>query len=140
MLLASFPGSYKQSGNVASMLLNGCRCKHVMNTDLLQSCSHAVPETAPLNLSVQATDSQTLVLSWEAPLPEDRNGIITQYTVNITEMETGILLQLATNNTTVTAFSLHPHYTYSCTVAAETSIGLGPYTTPSAVQMPEDGK
>ena len=111
-----------------------------MNTDLLQSCSHAVPETAPLNLSVQATDSRTLILSWEPPLQEDRNGIITQYTVNIIEMETGMLLQLVTDNTTVTAFSLHPHYTYSCTVAAETSVGLGPYTSPRAVRMPEDGK
>ena len=111
-----------------------------MSTDLLHSCSHAVPETAPLNLSVQATDSQTLVLSWEPPLPEDRNGIIINYTVNITEMETGTQFQLVTDNTTITAFSLHPHYTYSCTVAAETSVGLGSYTTPRPVQMPEDGK
>ena len=111
-----------------------------MNTDLLQSCSHAVPETAPLQFRVQATDSQTLVLSWEPPLPEDRNGIIINYTVNITEMETGTQFQLVTVNTTITAFSLHPHYTYSYTAAAETSVGLGPYTTPRAVQMPEDGK
>ena len=111
-----------------------------MNTDVLQSCVNPVPETAPLQFRVQATDSQTLVLSWEAPLPEDRNGIITQYTVNITEMETGTRFQLVTDNTTITAFSLHPHYTYSYTVAAETSVGLGPYTTPRAVQMPEDGK
>ena len=111
-----------------------------MITDLLQCCSHAVPETAPLQFTVQATDSQTLVLSWEPPLPEDRNGIITNYTVNITEMETGRQFQLVTDNTTITAFPLHPHYTYSCTVAAETSVGLGPYTALRAVQMPEDGK
>ena len=111
-----------------------------MNTDLLHSCSHAVPETAPLNLSVQATDSRTLILNWEPPLSEDRNGIIINYTVNITEMETGTQFQLVTDNTTITAFSQHPYYTYSYTVAAETSVGLGPYTSPRAVRMPEDGK
>ena len=111
-----------------------------VNNDLLQCCSHAVPETAPLQFTVQATDSRTLVLSWEPPLPEDRNGIITNYTINITEMETGTQSQLVADNTTITALPLHPHYTYSCTVAAETSVGLGPYTALRAVQMPEDGK
>ena len=79
-------------------------------------------------------------MSWEPPLPEDRNGIIINYTVNITEMETGTQFQLVTDNTTITAFSLHPYYTYIYTVAAETSVGLGPYTSPRAVRMPEDGK
>ena len=101
---------------------------------------HAVPETAPLQFRVEATDSRTLVLSWEAPNPEDRNGIIRQYTVNITELDTGTLTQLVTNDTTITAFSQHPHYTYSCVVAAETSVGVGPFTSSRAVQMPEDGK
>ena len=111
-----------------------------MNTVVLQSCLHPAPETAPLQFRVQVTDSRTLVLSWEPPLPEDRNGIIINYTVNITEMETGTQFQLVTDNTNITAFSLHPYYTYSCTVAAKTSVGLGPYTTPRPVQMPEDGK
>ena len=101
---------------------------------------HAVPETAPLQFRVEATDSRTLVLSWEAPNPEDRNGIIKQYTVNVTELDTGTLTQLVTNDTTITAFSQHPYYTYSCVVAAETSVGLGPFTSSRAVQMPEDGK
>jgi len=100
----------------------------------------AVPETAPLQFRVEATDPRTLILSWEAPNPEDRNGIIRQYTVNITELDTGMLTQLVTNDTTITAFPQHPYYTYSCVVAAETSVGLGPYTSPRAVQMPEDGK
>ena len=108
--------------------------------NLLQFCSYSVPETAPLQFTVQATDSRILVLSWEPPLPEDRNGIITNYTINITEMETGTQSQLVADNTTITALPLHPHYTYSCTVAAETSVGLGPYTALRAVQMPEDGK
>jgi len=98
------------------------------------------PETAPLQFRVEAIDSRTLVLSWEAPNPEDRNGIIRQYTVNITELDTRTLTQLVTNDTTITAFSQHPYYTYSCVVAAETSVGLGPFTSSRAVQMPEDGK
>lgn len=108
--------------------------------DVSKLCSHTVPETPPLEFTVQAMDSRTLLLSWEPPNAEDRNGIIRQYNINVTEMETGTLLQLVTDNTAITAFPQHPNYIYSCTVAAKTSIGLGPYTFPRVIQMPEDGK
>ena len=111
-----------------------------MGVDLLISCSYTAPETPPLQFRVEATDSQTLVLSWEPPNSEYQNGIITNYTVNIIEMETGIVHQNVTGNTSITVFPQHPYYTYNCSVAARTSAGLGPFTLSRTIQMPEDGK
>ena len=45
----------------------------------------------------------------------------------------------ATDNTHITLADLHPFYTYSCSVAAET-IDIGPFTAELTTQMPEDGK
>ena len=51
-----------------------------------------------------------------------------------------MITQMSSNaTTTVTVTGLHPFYTYSSSVAAET-IGLGPFSTMFAVQMPEDGE
>lgn len=99
-----------------------------------------VPTGPPQGVDVQSENSTTLALSWQPPSPESRNGIIIHYTVNITEMETGrVLLLTAMNTTTLRVHALHPFYTYTCVVAAVT-IGLGPYSTPVVIQMPEDGK
>ena len=101
---------------------------------------HTVPSGFPENITTIATDSRTLAIMWTPP-PEDlQNGIIVDYTVNITVTETGESFQHTTDgNTTLLLTGLHPYYTYSITVAASTSIGLGPYTVMYFIRMPEDG-
>ena len=101
---------------------------------------HTVPSGLPENITAIATDSRTLVVMWTPP-PEDlQNGIIVDYTVNITVTETGESFQRTTDgNTTLILTGLHPYYTYSITVAASTSIGIGPYTVVYFIRMPEDG-
>ena len=121
---------------VSSLYLTNCS----VDVNPLTSNSCTAPETPPLQFRVEATDSRTLVLSWDPPNSEYQNGIITNYTVIIVEMETGIVHQNVTSNTSFTAFPQHPYYTYNCSVAARTSEGLGPFTLSRAVQMPEDGK
>ena len=106
---------------------------------LLHFCS-VVPSGPPQGVEVQSETSTTLVLSWQPPAPENQNGIIIHYIVNITEMETGRLLSFtAVNTTTLSVSTLHPFYTYTCIVAAVT-VGLGPYSAPVEVELPEDGK
>ena len=56
----------------------------------------------------------------------------------VTEVETGATMTLFTEATSLTVTSLHPYYTYSCTVAAETT-GLGPFSYPVEIQLPESG-
>ena len=101
---------------------------------------HTVPSGLPENITTIATDSRTLVVMWTPP-PEDlQNGIIVDYTVNIAVTETGESFQRTTDgNTTLILTGLHPYYTYSITVAASTSIGIGPYTVVYFIRMPEDG-
>ena len=99
-----------------------------------------VPTGPPQGVEVQSETSTTLVLSWQPPAPENQNGIIVHYKVNITEMETGRLLSFtAVNTTTLSVSTLHPFYTYTCIVAAVT-VGIGPYSTTVEVELPEDGK
>ena len=85
-----------------------------------------------------AIDSTTLMISWMPPPLEHQNGIIREYQVNITERETGIAHHLTTAATTLTVSSLHPFYTYDCTLAAFT-IAEGPYSVEVNITMPEDG-
>ena len=105
-----------------------------------------VPNGAPLNLMVIAAGSNTLVGSWEPPSPEHRNGEILRYTVTVTltarggaQVTNGEPRVLHTAHTNFTVGSLHPHYTYSYSVAAVNSEGTGP-STMVTVMMPEAGK
>ena len=107
---------------------------------LLSLFCPVVPTGPPQGVEVQSEDPTTLVLSWQPPAPENQNGIIVHYIINITEMETGRLLSFtAVNTTTLSVPTLHPFYTYSCIVAAVT-VGLGPYSATVEVKLPEDGK
>ena len=97
-----------------------------------------MPEGAPESVSARPLSTTSLAVTWEPPLEELRNGIIQQYTVQITAMETGMVITLFTESTSVNVTSLHPYYTYSCTIAAETS-GIGPFSYPVDVQLPPSG-
>ena len=107
---------------------------------LLSHFCPIVPTGPPQGVEVQSETSTTLVLSWQPPAPENQNGIIVHYIINITEMETGRLLSFTTvNTTTLSVPTLHPFYTYTCIVAAVT-VGIGPYSATVEVELPEDGK
>ena len=95
-----------------------------------------VPTSAPLGLRVNATASHSLVLAWELPPLEDRNGRIRQYQVRLTEIETGDILQLVSTSTQVNVSNLHPFYNYNCSVAAET-IAVGPFSDAILVRLDE---
>ena len=90
-----------------------------------------------------ATDSRTLLVTWRPPPEPSRNGIITEYVVNITVMETGEQLQhraSGADTTSLSIGSLHPDYTYTYSVAAVTAIGMGPFSAFRSTRLPEDGK
>ena len=84
-------------------------------------------------------NARTLILNWQPPLEENRNGPIVGYTANLTEILTGRNWQLLTETTQLIVNELHPFYSYNYSVAAKTSAGLGPFTAIMSVKMPEDG-
>ena len=78
------------------------------------------------------------MLAWDPPLLEVRNGIIQQYMIRVTELETGRVWNLSTPAMGINVTSLHPYYTYNSTVAAVTS-DTGPFSPPLVIQLPEAG-
>ena len=87
----------------------------------------AVPSGPPTNVQGIAISSTSIRLTWEPPRPEDQNGVIQAYEITITEVQTGRIMyfQEGGMDFLLIVNSLHPYYTYQCSISAET-IGSGP--------------
>ena len=99
------------------------------------------PSGPPQNVSAVAIDSRTLYLSWLPPREEERNGQIKLYLVNLTDYDSGKIMQFLTEGlvSSLTVLNLHPYYFYNITVTAFTVVGNGPYSPTAYIQMPQDG-
>jgi receptor-type tyrosine-protein phosphatase Q len=75
-----------------------------------------------------------------APPLERQNGLITAYSVNVTNSVTGASVFLSSSGNFITVAQLSPYTSYLCSVAAQTIVGQGPYTSPITVTTGEDGK
>ena len=108
-----------------------------MNLPLLH---YTVPSGAPENIVVLLPTSTSAQLSWSPPPADQQNGIITDYYINMTEVETGVTVQLTvTGATTLLIDTLHPYYVYNFFISAATVVGQGPFSTLFSVRTPEDG-
>lgn len=99
-----------------------------------------VPSGFPENFSGVALSSVSILLMWDPPALQHRNGIITGYVMNITALSTGEILQVFTSDGNYTVDSLKPFTAYSFIIAASTSVGIGPFSTDLTIQTLEDGK
>ena len=97
------------------------------------------PSGSPLNFSGAVQSSTEIIFTWSPPKQEDQNGVITNYLLDVTALDRNHTLQITATNTTAHVDNLKPYTTYTCTVAAETISGLGPYSFPITITMPEDG-
>ena len=100
----------------------------------------AVPSGAPQSFTAISTGITTISLAWQLPLPEERNGIITGYTVSLSSVSSAETRRLTTTATNLTVTSLTPYTTYECIIAAFTSIGEGPPSSIILVQTAETSK
>ena len=100
---------------------------------------YTAPSAAPSALVLQSCTSQSITLSWESPPEEDINGILRQFVVRILEHETGNIFTETSDDEQTTLLGLHPYYTYSVAVAAQT-VGAGPFSNNITIQLAEDGK
>ena len=101
--------------------------------------SYTVPGS-PSNLTITTVNPRTIHMSWDPPPFNQRNGIILRYSINITTLtdQCEVYSSLSTSNS-YTVNSLRPYTSYSCSVAAETSVGRGTYITQNT-RLPEDGE
>ena len=98
------------------------------------------PSGSPVSIAALLLTSTSVQLSWSAPPADQQNGIITDYYINMTEVETGVTVQLmVTGATTLLINTLHPYYVYSFFISAATVIGQGPYSTQFSIRALEDG-
>ena len=87
-----------------------------------------------------AVSSRSMIISWQPPIEEQRNGQIIEYNVNITLYKgTGESYMTTSVSTSVVVNSLHPNYVYQCFVASRTSAGLGPLNQ-VVLKLPPDGE
>lgn len=74
-------------------------------------------------------ESTQLTVQWEPPSASDQNGMIRRYEVHVTENNTGITVQVTSNNNNRMAIvsDLNPFTSYRVKVAAYT-VALGPFS------------
>ena len=101
-------------------------------------CLYTVPGGPPLNLSSNVNSSSTATVQWRPPQADLQNGIIQFYSIQLVAAETGSMLEYTSTELSLTVTDLHPHYTYTCTIAAVT-VAPGPVET-IVFQMLEDCK
>ena len=99
-----------------------------------------VPTGYPQSFSVMSTSSRSALLTWDPPNAADRNGIIIEYTINVSAVETGERFHFMSTTMSITITYLRPYTTYLYIIAASTSVGIGPFSTVFTVVTPEDGK
>ena len=90
-----------------------------------------------------------VTLCWDPPPDDKQNGIIRQYIIVVTEVDTGVTYTVTSNTsdvtfgvtsdtTEITADNLLTFHSYRFSIAADT-IAIGPFTEEVLVQVPEDG-
>ena len=113
---------------------------HTLNLLLTFLCHSTAPTAAPRNFRAVVNSAFEAELSWSAPVSDKQNGVIINYVVNITEDDSGGKFQESTSSTSLTIDdNLRPYYTYTCAVAAETSSGLGPFSSAISFTTDEHG-
>ena len=83
-------------------------------------------------------DSQSIIVNWAHPLPPDINGIVVDYTINISSSGSVISFQTGSNSTVYIVGALKPFVAYTCEVAARTFVGQGPFSSGVTLATPED--
>ena len=98
-----------------------------------------VPSAPPTDISAIALNATTLNITWQPPDPANQNGIIRSYVVAVFSPDSDTSQQLESNESHIVLYNLHPFYSYSFFIAAET-VGPGPFTEIFSIQMPPAGE
>ena len=83
----------------------------------------SAPSGPPENFDI-VVDGNSLVLSWQPPPSELRNGIIVSYTLSCNLLDDLNLNPILQFN----LYDLNPNTEYFCQIAASTAVGIGPFT------------
>ena len=126
----------------------GCFVKHTYKYSLLGNVVIFTtyicvdPSAAPQNVTTVVINSTSILVSWYPPSFLDQNDDIIGYQLMITNLnrtKSKPMFVNITNVTTYVATMLQEFEVYGIRIAAETDIGLGPFSEPVSDQTFEDG-
>lgn len=97
------------------------------------------PGDPPQNVTLVAISESEIYVSWEPPsIP---NGIITRYTIELTNIATGVQTPyIYVGRLYTTLNNSLPNTLYKVRVRAETSRGIGPFSQPVTIKTQFIGK
>lgn len=102
---------------------------------------YIAPIGAPFNVVVMenSISASSFSLQWQSPPDMQLNGILIGYLVMVVEVNTGTTYTNLTSTPSIVIDSLHPYYTYICSVAAVT-VTTGPFSENITVQTAQARK
>ena len=105
------------------------------------------PEGSPINVAASAKSSQSILVSWEPVEADQRNGIISSYTIEyrIRKSESSFgpleaIYNILPNASNHLLTELQKFKQYEIKVSASTKVGSGPFSNAEFEQTDEDGK
>ena len=101
---------------------------------------HAAPSGPPQNFQSSEVSSRSITFTWDPPLFEEQNGVITGYIINVTSIETEELFELFSDSESLTADFVRPFSSYIFKIAGQTAVGTGTFSDPITIMTPEDGR
>ena len=101
----------------------------------------AAPIGEPTNITVLSVGPTSIHISWDHPPEDTHYGIIREYQITYTELETGAVFNTSTDSETteLAVGSLHAFYTYTFFIVPVT-VGVGTNHTEITVRTEEAGK
>ncbi len=105
-------------------------------------CLYAVPTGTPTEVQIIIINSTAVKIVWFPPLEDQQNGNIVHYSLMLSGNESGhLMLASSISNTTSIGLSgLRPFSEYNVSLAANTAVGVGPFTSLHTFYTPEDGE
>ena len=98
--------------------------------------SVTVPLDSPQNFAAETIDSTSIYLSWNRPTTP--NGIVTRYSLSYNAVDGLTIGPLLITDTLFTVEDLNEDTEYAFSIAAATSVGLGP-SAETSNRTVEDG-
>ena len=104
----------------------------------MNSCT-AAPTAPPHIINFPSTTSRSVSVSWMQIRCIERNGPITNYTVEFQKVGGALILGVVVNRT-FTASGLTPYTNYTFRVAGVNDNGTGPFSNVTSIQTEEESK
>lgn len=99
-----------------------------------------VPSAPPINIRFETPNTRTIVVRWEPPIPQHRNGEITGYKIRYKTKRKGSKgnVSVVTGETRMHRISVEPGTYYTFRLAAMTQNGTGVFSDWLGVEVPPE--